>query len=302
PDALEASPDDAGDKHEFLRIEQDRRNLIPKLGLSITWTAHSGLGQTHTWSRTVAQASELSEDLADGGGVVLDSEGINAERLLRQVTWRHSVKILESLYSSVVESGLFDEGAVELLYGMASGEVKRSVSGSEITQAAVVPKLRAWYRQDEGAVDITVDAFTGRLVVRASEVVSVSASLSEAMIGQLADQANRTPWRLAELLVDMRSSLALADLDSLAFRSLGLRPMGMATCGLLPGFVLTGVRRRVEASVTPAVASAQSYLMGSPAVGSNGPVPAAANFPLRISQQEADALMRGIGTEQPLNR
>ncbi|KAJ1949677.1 mediator complex subunit, partial [Linderina macrospora] len=307
PDALEASPDDADDKHEFLRIEQDRRNLIPKLGLSITWTAQSGLRNTHTWARTVAQASELSEDVADGsdGGVVLDSEGINVERLLRQVTWRHSVKMLESLYSSVVESGLFDEGAVELLYATASGEAKHSVGAAEAAQAAVVPKLRAWYRQGEGAVDITVDAFTGRLVVRASEVVSASASLSEAMIGHLADQANRAPWRLAELLVDMRSSLALADLDSMAFRSLGLRPMGTAGSGLLPGFVLTSVRRRVEASVPAAVASAQTYLMGSPATaaaGVGGSVPAAANFPLRISQQEADALMRGIGTEQPLSR
>ncbi|KAJ2315933.1 hypothetical protein GGI00_007116, partial [Coemansia sp. RSA 2681] len=39
----------------------------------------------------------------------------------------------------------------------------------------------------------------------------------------LADRANRSPWRVAELLVDLRAALALADLDALAERALGLR-------------------------------------------------------------------------------
>ncbi|KAJ1859233.1 mediator complex subunit, partial [Coemansia sp. RSA 2703] len=228
PDALEASPKDdhTTERSEFLRIERDRRNLIPKIGLNVTWSAQSGLESPKVWTRTVSQASELAvaSNLDNSStlhefDMTLDAEEVDTEKLLRQVTWRHARTILESLHNSVAASGLFSEGAVELLYATSLGASKQEseLTSDEINLGTATPKLRAWYRQNEGAVDITVDAYTGRLVVRASEVVATSTSLSEAMVSQLADQLNRAPWRLAEFLVDMRSSLALVDLDSLAF-------------------------------------------------------------------------------------
>ncbi|KAJ2784546.1 mediator complex subunit [Coemansia interrupta] len=362
PDALEASPKDdhTTERGEFLRIERDRRNLIPKIGLNVTWYAQSGLASHKVWTRTVAQASELALGSTTNSSILhefdmaLDAEAVDTEKLLRQVTWRHARTILESLHKAVAASGLFGEDAVELLYATSLGTSKREseLTPDEINLGLATPKLRAWYRQSEGAVDITVDAYTGRLVVRASEVVATSTSLSEVMISQLADQLNRAPWRLAELLVDMRSSLALVDLDSLAFRSLGLCPQNSqgTKAPALPGFVLTSIYKRMESSGGLPVHTA-SHIQHAPGLGAgvaglraggnNGggggsqgatplsggmammsPVPQsvsaagaaagsgfqqpavmAANFPLRVSQQEADALVREVAdVDNPLSR
>ncbi|KAJ1812977.1 hypothetical protein LPJ75_003390, partial [Coemansia sp. RSA 2598] len=159
-------------------------------------------------------------------------------------------------------------------------------------------------------------------------------------------QLNRSPWRLAELLVDMRSSLALVDLDSLASRSLGLRPQNSqgAKAPALPGFVLSSVQKRLESASGPQshstahvqhLASLGASGVSGPRVGSgmpgttphlaqmgmvspgSQPISAAtaalagfqqpsvmaSNFPLRVSQQEADALMREVaGVDNPLGR
>ncbi|KAJ2341532.1 mediator complex subunit, partial [Coemansia sp. RSA 2618] len=239
---------------EFELVEHDRRNLIPKIGLAVTWTAHSGLASPKVWTRTVSHADELATSGAETNDtpdfdLVLDPSSVNTERLLRQVTWQHARAILKSLHTQMLDSQLFGESAVELLYTAASGVSKRELTHDEALACTAVPCLRAWYRQNEGAVDITVDTYTGRLVVRASEAVATSTALSEAMVGQLTDQLNRQPWRVAALLVDMRSSLALADLDCLVHRSLGLRPQnnpqGMNSPAL-PGFVLSSVSLRTE--------------------------------------------------------
>ncbi|KAJ2888991.1 mediator complex subunit [Coemansia asiatica] len=365
PDALEAAPrdnnSDSAESSEFFRIEQDRRNLIPKIGLNVTWSAQAGLTAPKVWSQTVTQASELQagssvvgSDNARDFDLSLDPEEVNTERLLRQITWRHSRTILESLHASVVASGLFSQDAVQFLYitPLETAKSEGELTRDEIKTGTATPKLRAWYRQDEGAVDITIDAFTGRLVVRASEVVATSTSLSEAMIGQLADQLNRSPWRLAELLVDMRSSLALVDLDSLALRSLGLRPQNSqgVKAPSLPGFVLSSVQKRLDSASGPqhpiAVGTGNAsgprnssninnsnnntsgsgmpgatphlaqmgmvsltpqpvYAMAtaSAAAGFQQSSVMASNFPLRVSQQEADALMREVaGVDNPLGR
>ncbi|KAJ2686622.1 mediator complex subunit, partial [Coemansia sp. RSA 1285] len=323
PTALETSPvyTDSPESGDFVRIERDRRNLIPKLGLCVTWSAYSGLVSPRVWSRTVSQASELSEDgsnAEDGShdfaadsddfSLVVDPEQVNVERLLRQVTWRHACTILESLNASMSASKLFSEDAVDLHFVTASGATIKTheLTREEASLGTSIPRLRAWYRETEGAVDITVDTFTGRLVVRASEVVAPSTALSESMVGQLAEQLNRTPWRLAELLVDMRSSLALVDLDCLSFRSLGLRAQSVQSTGFpnLPGFVVhSGMGKHFDLA-----GSAGSTVMGSwsgvPGVGISSSSPnMATNFPLRVSQQEADALVREVaGVENPLGR
>ncbi|KAI7833659.1 hypothetical protein BX661DRAFT_196177 [Kickxella alabastrina] len=325
PDALEASPADSD--------------------ATVTWSANSGLGTPRVWTRTVSQASELvtspstedNELLMEDFDMVLDPEAVNTEKLLRQVTWRHARTILKALHASVVESGLFSDNAVELMYVLASGATKgeSELTREEISLGTVTPRLRAWYRQDEGAVDIFVDTYTGRLVVRASEAIAANTSLSEAMVSQLADQLNRGPWRLAELLVDMRSSLALVDLDSLAFRSLGLRPQstqGSKAPGC-PGLYFQGstgewswqalrTRMRTTLSLPVAALLGQGRIQALKAryrtleafsgigfgVWSGGPgfyQPSvmASNFPLRISQQEADALVRDVaGVDNPLSR
>ncbi|KAJ2014638.1 hypothetical protein GGI06_003503, partial [Coemansia sp. S85] len=92
------------------------------------------------------------------------------------------------------------------------------------------PRLRAWFRlgEGEGAVDVTVDSVSGRLGVRAA------AALGGALVAQLAERANRSPWRIAELLVDLRAALALADLDALAERALGLRRQEPSAGGGFP--------------------------------------------------------------------
>ncbi|KAJ2131827.1 hypothetical protein GGF48_001329 [Coemansia sp. RSA 921] len=112
------------------------------------------------------------------------------------------------------------------------------------------------------------------------------------MVGQLTDQLNRQPWHIAALLVDMRSSLALADLDCLVHRSLGLRAQTShaAQPRTLPGFVVSSVSQRTESA---------AHVSQQPQPTSN----IATNFPLRISQQEADALVHGVsGSENPLSR
>ncbi|KAJ2847740.1 mediator complex subunit, partial [Coemansia brasiliensis] len=304
-----AVSDSKTDDPEFELLEQDRRNLIPKLGLSITWTAHSGLSQSKSWSRTVSHAYELNTSTTDIDAeasdfdLVLDPTAVNTEQLLRQATWQHARAILKSLHSLLLQSQLFAESAVELLFISASGVSKKEdeLAASEVQQCTAIPVLRAWYREDEGAVDISVDMFTGRLAVRASDVVAVSTSLSETMVKQLTDQLNRHPWKIAALLVDMRSSLALADLDSLVYRSLGLRPQTSyheIKSPVLPGFVLPGTMPFADTSAhlsQPQIQQQQQLQQTS----SN----AAANFPLRISQQEADGLVREVaGSENPQSR
>ncbi|KAJ2503690.1 mediator complex subunit [Coemansia sp. RSA 1972] len=294
-----ALSDEYMEDSEFERIENDRRNLIPKIGLTVTWTANSGLAVRKVWTRTVSHANELvigtgdtSGDIADFD-LVLDPSSVNTELLLRQVTWRHARSILKSLYELVVESQQFNKSAVELLYTAASGITKSEseLTAEEVQMCTAIPCLRAWYRQGEGAVDIAVDTYTGRVVVRASEAVAASSSLSEAMVGHLTDQLNRQPWRIAALLVDMRSSLALADLDCLVHRSLGLRAQTShaARSCTLPGFVLSSISQRTESATHVSQQPMSSNI--------------ATNFPLRISQQEADALVHGVsGSENPLSR
>ncbi|KAJ1987370.1 mediator complex subunit [Coemansia umbellata] len=325
--ALEQSPEynSNADSSDFQRIERDRRSLVPKLGLCVTWSAYSGLVMPKVWTRTVSQASGLSDSgdttNSDVGittssfeenCIVLDPEQVNTEKLLRQVTWCHACAILESLYESMCASDLFSKEAVDLHYVTSSGITKKvhELTREETNLGTAIPRLRAWYRQNEGAVDITVDTFTGRLVVRASEAVAASTSLSETMVGQLAEQLNRTPWRLAELLVDMRSSLALVDLDSLAFRSLGLRPQNMQGMGFpaLPGFVLSNISKHYE-STSGGVSSAShigglGHMSSAASSGAaHAPPGMATSFPLRVSQQEADALIQDVaGVDHPLSR
>ncbi|KAJ2556347.1 mediator complex subunit, partial [Coemansia sp. RSA 1933] len=326
PSALETSS--AYRDSDFVSIERDRRNLIPKLGLCVTWSAYSGLTAPKVWSHTVSHASELSEsadqdDLGEHGGynagsdefsLVLDPERVDTERLLRQVTWRHACAILESLHVSMTTSQLFSSEAVDLHFVTASGATKKEheLSREEANLGTSIPRLRAWYREREGAVDITVDTFTGRLVVRASEAVAASTALSELVVGQLTEQLNRTPWRLAGLLVDMRSSLALVDLDNLSFRSLGLRAQNAQATGQskLPGFVQTGMGIHPEFASSAGFSTMGSWLntAGASSAGpgyasSSSSLGMAANFPLRVSQQEADALVREVaGVDHPLNR
>ncbi|KAJ1662304.1 mediator complex subunit [Coemansia sp. RSA 1646] len=329
PDALETSPayKDSPDSSSFVSIERDRRNLIPKLGLRVTWSAYSGLTSPKVWSHTVSHASELSEgtdkdDIEQRGyitgsdefSLVLDPEQVNTEKLLRQVTWRHACAILESLHVSMAASELFSSDAVDLHFVTASGATKKAheLTRDEVNLGTSIPRLRAWYRENEGAIDITVDIFTGRLVVRASEAVAASTALNESMVGQLAEQLNRAPWRLAGLLVDMRSSLALVDLDSLSFRSLGLRAQNIQTTGLatLPGFVQSGLGKRPEFANAAGSVPMGSWLgaagvltAGHGYTSSASSSGMATNFPLRVSQQEADALVREVaGVDHPLNR
>ncbi|KAJ2080622.1 mediator complex subunit [Coemansia sp. RSA 988] len=316
--AIDAQTDTGADNVELQRIEYDRRCLISKVGLSITWMAHSGLSTSRMWTRTVSHAYELAVGESSDFELKLDFEAVDTEHLLRQATWQHSRAILEALHKSMLESQLFSSSAVELLFVNTTGSVAKTEPGAEEMRLGTsVPVLRAWYRYGEGAVDILVDAFTGRLVARASETVASGTALSEAMIGQLADQLNRTPWRIAQLLVNMRSSLALTDLDSLVFRSLGLRPQSsQGLCGtMLPGFALSGVAQRADplsqniGSVRTAAGSsagiASPALSGVPGTQRQQPqVSVSTNFPLRISQQEADALVRDVaaGVENPLSR
>ncbi|KAJ2259971.1 mediator complex subunit [Coemansia sp. RSA 376] len=138
-----------------------------------------------------------------------------AARLLRQATWQHALAILEGLHAAVAAS--LGAAAAQLAFVAASGA---EVAADDAARLAATPRLRAWFRLGEGAVDVTVDGVSGRLGVRAA---AGGAALGEALVAQLGERANRSPWRIAELLVDLRAGLALADLDALAERALGLR-------------------------------------------------------------------------------
>ncbi|KAJ2738182.1 mediator complex subunit, partial [Coemansia sp. BCRC 34301] len=158
---------------EFARIERARRDLIPKVGLRVTWTAAAGLVAPQTWMRTVAGLSELS----DGWKLAVDSAAVDVERLLRQATGQHASAVLEGLHAAVAASTDLGAGAARLI-------------------DASPPRLRAWYRADEGAVDFSVDGVSGRLLVAAAS----SAACGPSLVAQLADRVNRSPWRVAELL------------------------------------------------------------------------------------------------------
>ncbi|KAJ2862182.1 mediator complex subunit [Coemansia aciculifera] len=199
---------------EFARMERGRRDLIPKAGLRVAWTAHAGLAASQAWQRTAAGLSELAD--ADMR-LCLDSSAVDVERLLRQATWQHACAILDGLHAAVAASPALGPGAAQLAFVAASGA---EVAAEDAARLAATPRLRAWFRLGEGAVDVTVDGVSGRLAVRAA---AGSAALGETLVAQLADRANRSPWRIAELLVDLRAALALADLDALAERALGLR-------------------------------------------------------------------------------
>ncbi|KAJ2754002.1 mediator complex subunit [Coemansia pectinata] len=199
---------------EFARMERGRRDLIPKAGLRVAWTAHAGLAASQAWQRTAAGLSELAD--ADMR-LCLDSSAVDIERLLRQATWQHACAILDGLHAAVAASPALGPGAAQLAFVAASGA---EVAAEDAARLAATPRLRAWFRLGEGAVDVTVDGVSGRLAVRAA---AGSAALGETLVAQLADRANRSPWRIAELLVDLRAALALADLDALAERALGLR-------------------------------------------------------------------------------
>ncbi|KAJ2018175.1 mediator complex subunit [Coemansia sp. S680] len=201
----------AGDG-EFARMERGRRDLIPKAGLRVAWAAHAGLAAPQAWQRTAAGLGEMAD--ADMR-LRLDSSAVDVERLLRQATWQHALAILEGLHAAVAAS--LGAAAAQLAFVAASGA---EVAADDAARLAATPRLRAWFRLGEGAVDVTVDGVSGRLGVRAA---AGGAALGEALVAQLGERANRSPWRIAELLVDLRAGLALADLDALAERALGLR-------------------------------------------------------------------------------
>ncbi|KAJ2696456.1 mediator complex subunit [Coemansia sp. IMI 209128] len=207
---------------EFARMERGRRDLIPKAGLRVTWTAHTGLAAPQTWQRTAAGLSELAgSDMR----LWLDSSAVDVERLLRQATWQHASAILAGLHAAVAAAPALGAGAAQLGFVAASGA---EVGADDAARLAAPPRLRAWFRLGEGAVDVTVDGVSGRLGVRAA------AALGGALVAQLAERANRSPWRIAELLVDLRAALALADLDALAERALGLRRQEPSAGGGFP--------------------------------------------------------------------
>ncbi|KAJ2730775.1 mediator complex subunit [Coemansia sp. BCRC 34962] len=215
----------AGDG-EFARMERGRRDLIPKVGLRVTWTAHTGLAAPQTWQRTAAGLSELADGGSLGGVQLrLDSAAVDVERLLRQATWLHARAILDGLHAAVATSPALGPAAAQLAFVAASGAEVAADDGA--ARLAATPRLRAWFRLGEGAVDVTVDGVSGRLAVRAA----AAAALGEALVAQLAERANRSPWRIAELLVDLRAALALADLDALAERALGLRRQEQHSAG-----------------------------------------------------------------------
>ncbi|KAJ2328755.1 hypothetical protein GGH92_009811, partial [Coemansia sp. RSA 2673] len=199
----------AGDG-EFARMERGRRDLIPKAGLRVAWAAHAGLAAPQAWQHTAAGLSEAGDMR-----LRLDASAVDVERLLRQATWQHALAILEGLHAAVAAS--LGAAAAQLAFVAASGA---EVAADDAARLAATPRLRAWFRLGEGAVDVTVDGVSGRLGVRAA---AGGAALGEALVAQLGERANRSPWRIAELLVDLRAGLALADLDALAERALGLR-------------------------------------------------------------------------------
>ncbi|KAJ2583252.1 mediator complex subunit, partial [Coemansia sp. RSA 1836] len=201
----------------FARIERARRDLIPKAGLRITWTAAAGLAAPQTWTRTAAALGDLA---GDGWRLAVDPAAVDVERLLRQATAQHASAVLEGLRAAVAAKQHLGLGVEE----------SKDAAANQITTS-----LRAWFRPGEGAVDFSVDGVSGRLAATlamdggglgggggAANMSSASLSAADAF-RVLADRANRSPWRVAELLVDLRAALALADLDALAERALGLR-------------------------------------------------------------------------------
>ncbi|KAJ2007032.1 mediator complex subunit [Coemansia thaxteri] len=223
PAAGDAAGDAAGadgSADDFRHIELLRRDLIPKVGIAVSWTAHAGLAAPLTWQHTAATAAELGS-----ARLALDAAAVDTAQLLRQATWLHANAILAELHAAA-------GGAAELAYVAPSGRV---VDACDAEREAAAPRLRAWYRDaGEGAVDVTVDALSGRLRVRAAPGLAGSAALGDALVAQLAERVNRTPARLAALLADLRAGLALADLDALAERALGLRRQAHSAGGGFP--------------------------------------------------------------------
>ncbi|KAJ2909858.1 mediator complex subunit, partial [Coemansia aciculifera] len=189
---------------EFAAVERARRDLIPKEGLRITWTASAGLAAPTTWTRTAGALLALG----DGSGrLALDAAQVDVDALLRQATAQHADAMLAALCG---QAARFGEAAVD----------------------ARRPVLRAWVRSGAGAVEVSADCVSGRLRAHSAAFARQIAAYG------LAERLNRSPWRVAELLWDLRAALALADLDALADRALGLARIGGPAAAAAASFPL----------------------------------------------------------------
>ena len=190
--------------------EQLQRRMASKVDLQTEWNSSSGLRESSWWSNDTTRYQNI-----DHAGLSITLSQLNIDNLLEQATTAHSQMIITELKNTILRSDLFNAEDVQFLHQVQE-------------EGFSVPILRLWYRPGESAVDITIDSMSCRLSISIPPIESGSKAQGEInaeVLDMLASRLNKTPWRIPNLIVELRCMVALSDLDKLAEKVSGICPL-----------------------------------------------------------------------------
>ncbi|OMJ18608.1 hypothetical protein AYI70_g5262 [Smittium culicis] len=216
--------------------EYRRGQLEPKHCLRFEWLGSSGLfekmhessikygSHTHSTDDSSNSILDISKPMFN-----FDISNICAEEMLKYAEIHHSRLIINNLCTSVSRSGVLLPVDIQLIPESEINDLSDVPSiyksNSENFNEPLV--LRLWYRSKESAIDISVDTITGRLLVKSSSANKNGSNsvTSLEILQNIAISLNQSPWRLSDLLLELRSMLTMSDLEYLAANTHGVEPL-----------------------------------------------------------------------------
>ncbi|OLY81807.1 Mediator of RNA polymerase II transcription subunit 14 [Smittium mucronatum] len=212
-----------------------RGQLATKHCLQLEWMGSSGLFEkNHEFSSKYGDDSFPSMNKSTSNTNISSMfnfyiNSISAESILKFIEIHHSRLIINGLCSSVSQSGVLSPSDIQLIpESQIDSFHDNNLDYNDDTSILNEPIiLRLWYRSNESAVDISVDTTTGRLLVKSS---TANKSCSNSVINleilqKITISLNQSPWRLTELLIELRSMLTMSDIEYLAINTHGVEPL-----------------------------------------------------------------------------
>ncbi|OMJ17907.1 Mediator of RNA polymerase II transcription subunit 14 [Smittium culicis] len=216
--------------------EYRRGQLEPKHCLRFEWLGSSGLFEK--MHESSIKYGSHTHPIDDSSNAILDISkpmfnfdisNICAEEMLKYAEIHHSRLIINNLCTSVSRSGVLLPVDIQLIpeseiNDLSDGPMNYKSNSENFNEPLV---LRLWYRSKESAIDISVDTITGRLLVKSSSANKNGSNsvTSLEILQNIAISLNQSPWRLSDLLLELRSMLTMSDLEYLAANTHGVEPL-----------------------------------------------------------------------------
>ncbi|PVU87353.1 hypothetical protein BB559_006085 [Furculomyces boomerangus] len=243
---------------KFYDTEKLRNKLNPKTTLQFEWLGSSGVftqiyelsGKLESSEPNTESKNNTSNYQESKNIFQFDITTVNAEFFLKNVQKHHSRLIISDLCSSVLQSGVLLSSDIEMIESdshlssndMLDGTMTIDTTDEKnnIAETLSAPHnlglslrnnkeytLRLWYRSGESAIDISVDITTGRLLVKpySNREAESKSTTDLGIIGRVSNALNQSPWRLYELLLELRSQLTMSDIEQLSYKAQGVEPV-----------------------------------------------------------------------------